>query len=143
MTPCVCTTEAAVGTLTPFALKRVSLISEYHPFTDSSICVLMKRVLVGSSCDKNSPPSVARGDTFEETDEVTEAATTPIMATVTMQPTSDAAAVTSPASPPPPTAAGPTSAVDPDAAPCSGRAFDAFLQLKNGSIYAFRGTFLS
>lgn len=29
--------------------------------------------------------------------------------------------------------------VDPDAAPCSGRPFDAFLQLKNGSIYAFRG----
>ena len=92
---------------------------------------------------QNSAPSVARGDTFEETDEVTEAATTPIMATVTMQPTLDTAAVTSPASPPPPTSAGPTPAVDPDAAPCSGRAFDAFLQLKNGSIYAFRGTFLS
>ncbi|XP_008331396.1 vitronectin b isoform X2 [Cynoglossus semilaevis] len=31
--------------------------------------------------------------------------------------------------------------VDPDAAPCSGRPFDAFLQLKNGSIYAFRGRY--
>lgn len=101
-------------------------------------------VYYGSCCgdfDTICPKKIARGDTFEETDEVTEAATTPIMATVTMQPTSDAAAVTSPASPPPPTAAGPTSAVDPDAAPCSGRAFDAFLQLKNGSIYAFRGEY--
>ncbi|KAJ3589881.1 hypothetical protein NHX12_010722 [Muraenolepis orangiensis] len=30
---------------------------------------------------------------------------------------------------------------DPDAVPCSGRPFDAFLQLKNGSIYAFRGEY--
>lgn len=58
MTPCVCTTEAAVGTLTPFALKRVSLVSEYHPFTESSICVLMKRVLAGSSCDQTLLPQL-------------------------------------------------------------------------------------
>ncbi|KAG7269401.1 hypothetical protein CRUP_015439 [Coryphaenoides rupestris] len=38
-----------------------------------------------------------------------------------------------------PTSRGPTSASDSDAVPCSGQPFDAFLQLKNGSIYAFRG----
>lgn len=28
---------------------------------------------------------------------------------------------------------------DPDAETCSGRPFDSFMQLKNGSVYAFRG----
>lgn len=28
---------------------------------------------------------------------------------------------------------------DPEAEICSGKSFDAFLQTKNGSIYAFRG----
>lgn len=32
-----------------------------------------------------------------------------------------------------------TQAPDPDAEVCSGRPFDSFMQLKNGSIYAFRG----
>uniref|UniRef100_A0A3B4TCR8 Vitronectin a n=1 Tax=Seriola dumerili TaxID=41447 RepID=A0A3B4TCR8_SERDU len=32
-----------------------------------------------------------------------------------------------------------TEAPDPDAEVCSGRPFDSFMQLKNGSIYAFRG----
>ncbi|KAL0173865.1 hypothetical protein M9458_029833, partial [Cirrhinus mrigala] len=32
----------------------------------------------------------------------------------------------------------PTKAKDPDAEVCSGRPFDSFMQLKNGSIYAFR-----
>ncbi|NP_001018508.1 vitronectin a precursor [Danio rerio] len=35
----------------------------------------------------------------------------------------------------------PTKAKDPDAEVCSGRPFDAFMQLKNGSIYAFRGEY--
>lgn len=43
------------------------------------------------------------------------------------------------ASPPPTITQGPTPPVDTNAVPCSGRPFDAFLQLKNGSIYAFRG----
>ncbi|KAF6715794.1 Vitronectin [Oryzias melastigma] len=42
---------------------------------------------------------------------------------------------------PPTTTFGPTTHTDLDAAPCSGRPFDAFLQLKNGSIYAFRGEY--
>lgn len=84
-------------------------------------------------------PSAARGDTFQEADEVTEAAMTPNDITTTLTPTFNTVAATSPASPPPTNTPGPTTPVDPDAAPCSGRPFDAFLQLKNGSIYAFRG----
>ncbi|CAL1570376.1 unnamed protein product [Knipowitschia caucasica] len=34
-----------------------------------------------------------------------------------------------------------TSPPDPDAEVCSGRPFDSFMQLKNGSIYAFRGDY--
>ncbi|XP_011480908.1 vitronectin isoform X1 [Oryzias latipes] len=34
-----------------------------------------------------------------------------------------------------------TQAPDPDAEVCSGRPFDSFMQLKNGSIYAFRGEY--
>lgn len=33
----------------------------------------------------------------------------------------------------------PTEAPDPDAVVCSGRPFDSFMQVKNGSTYAFRG----
>ncbi len=36
----------------------------------------------------------------------------------------------------------PTKAKDPDAEVCSGRPFDSFMQLKNSSIYAFRGKWL-
>uniref|UniRef100_A0A672ZCG0 Vitronectin a n=1 Tax=Sphaeramia orbicularis TaxID=375764 RepID=A0A672ZCG0_9TELE len=34
-----------------------------------------------------------------------------------------------------------TEAPDPDAEVCSGRPFDSFMQMKNGSIYAFRGVY--
>uniref|UniRef100_A0A8C1PJ82 Vitronectin a n=1 Tax=Cyprinus carpio TaxID=7962 RepID=A0A8C1PJ82_CYPCA len=34
-----------------------------------------------------------------------------------------------------------TKAKDPDAEVCSGRPFDSFMQLKNGSLYAFRGQY--
>jgi len=37
----------------------------------------------------------------------------------------------------------PTKAKDPDAEVCSGRPFDSFMQLKNSSIYAFRGKWLT
>lgn len=85
-------------------------------------------------------PSVARGDTFEEAKDLTQSATTHTPAyTPTHIPTSNTVVVTTTASPPPTTTHGPTPPVDPNAAPCSGRPFDAFLQLKNGSIYAFRG----
>jgi len=40
-----------------------------------------------------------------------------------------------------PTPVSPTPPRDPDAVTCSGRTFDAFMQLKNGSMFAFRGEF--
>ncbi|XP_074498021.1 vitronectin a [Sebastes fasciatus] len=39
------------------------------------------------------------------------------------------------------TTAAPTEAPDPDAVACSGRPFDSFMQVKNGSIFAFRGDY--
>ncbi|KAI3373213.1 hypothetical protein L3Q82_006528 [Scortum barcoo] len=102
-------------------------------------------VYYGSCCgdfDTMCPKKTARGDTFDETEDVTEAVTTvkPTEITPTLIPTVNTLAVTTPALNPPTTVQGPTPA-DPDAAPCSGRPFDAFLQLKNGSIYAFRGEY--
>ncbi|XP_044079136.1 vitronectin b [Siniperca chuatsi] len=99
-----------------------------------SICVYY-----GSCCgdfDAMCPKKIARGDTFEETEEVTEAVTPPNESATTLTPTLNTVAATIPASPPPT-----TPPVDTDTAPCSGRPFDAFLQLKNGSIYAFRGDY--
>lgn len=77
--------------------------------------------------------SIARGDTFAEEDYVTEVMTTVIPTVAPTLPSSPSDESTQQ-----PTQ--PTQPTDPDAAPCSGRPFDAFLQLKNGSIYAFRGT---
>ncbi|KAJ0061682.1 hypothetical protein NL108_005826, partial [Boleophthalmus pectinirostris] len=80
-----------------------------------------------------------RGDTFAEMEDVTE-----IMTTVNEVP--PAATESSPL-PSPASAAviiptlGPMEDTDLNAATCSGKAFDAFLQLKNGSIYAFRGEY--
>lgn len=88
----------------------------------------------------NCLPPVTRGDTFSEVEDVSEAATTPQETTVAL--TVSTLAATTPTSPPPTTEFRPTSLpVDADAAPCSGRPFDAFLQLKNASIYAFRGEY--
>lgn len=42
-----------------------------------------------------------------------------------------------------PATAATTEAPDPDAEACSGRPFDSFMQLKNGSIFAFRGEWLA
>lgn len=71
---------------------------------------------------------VTRGDTFDNVEENSTTNATPTVST---------AAPTLP----PTTTFGPTTHTDLDAAPCSGRPFDAFLQLKNGSIYAFRGEY--
>ncbi|XP_003971087.1 vitronectin b [Takifugu rubripes] len=85
------------------------------------------------------PKKISRGDTFSETEEVTEAATTP--PETTAAPTVGTLAATTP-TPLTPNTPDPTFLpVDAHAAPCSGRPFDAFLQLKNTSIYAFRGEY--
>lgn len=85
-----------------------------------------------------SDPPVSRGDTFSEVEEVEEAATIP--PEKTEAPTAGRPAEPTPTPPPAPVEPGPSiGPVDADAEPCSGRPFDAFLQLKNTSIYAFRG----
>lgn len=54
-------------------------------------------------------------------------------------PTQEVATTTKPPQTTVPGTTGTTAAPDPDAVVCSGRPFDSFMQLKNGSIYAFRG----
>ncbi|KAF1378423.1 hypothetical protein PFLUV_G00190400 [Perca fluviatilis] len=97
-------------------------------------------VYYGSCCgdfDAICPKKIGRGDTFEEADEVTEAPTTVAESTpTTLPPTVNTVPASIPASPLPTTTSG-----DPDAVACSGKPFNAFLQLKNGSIYAFRGEY--
>uniref|UniRef100_A0A3Q3WZV6 SMB domain-containing protein n=1 Tax=Mola mola TaxID=94237 RepID=A0A3Q3WZV6_MOLML len=102
-------------------------------------------VYYGSCCqdfDTVCPKKIARGDTFREAEELIEAGTTPQEFVTTLEPIVSALAATTPDTLPPTVTSGPTlPPADPDAAPCSGRPFDAFLQLKNGSIYAFRGEY--
>ncbi|XP_069575477.1 vitronectin b [Brachyistius frenatus] len=101
-------------------------------------------VYYGSCCGDfytTCPKKIARGDTFEEPEYVTEVVTSLNNYTTTLTPTVNTVAPTITAAPPPNTTHGPKPPAEPDAAPCSGRPFDAFLQLKNGSIYAFRGEY--
>uniref|UniRef100_UPI0037E857A8 vitronectin b n=1 Tax=Semicossyphus pulcher TaxID=241346 RepID=UPI0037E857A8 len=99
-------------------------------------------VYYGSCCDDFDtacPKKIARGDTFEETEELPEALT--VTNTTTLAPTLNTVVQTTPSSPAPNSTLKPSPPADPNAAPCSGHPFDAFLQLKNGSIYAFRGEY--
>ncbi|XP_036445037.1 vitronectin b isoform X2 [Colossoma macropomum] len=85
----------------------------------------------GSCCpdfETTCKSKIARGDVFDfaEEDLNTTAISTAVMNTTTAAPTPTPASTVSP---------------DPEAVTCSGRSFDAFLQLKNGSIYAFRGDY--
>ncbi|KAI1902872.1 hypothetical protein AGOR_G00020770 [Albula goreensis] len=75
---------------------------------------------------------ITRGDTFHDPEEeaaVLNSTTTPAP-TTTEPPTTTHTTVPAPTRP-----------ADPEANPCSGRPFDSFIQLKNGSIYAFRGEY--
>ncbi|XP_051959594.1 vitronectin-like isoform X1 [Xyrauchen texanus] len=83
----------------------------------------------GSCCedfDNTCRKKFARGDTFEAPEENLTLPTTEEMNVALPQTT----AVPKPTPP-----------LDPEAATCSGRTFDAFMQLKNSSIYAFRGDY--
>nr|XP_046267573.1 vitronectin b [Scatophagus argus] len=118
-----------------------SCVGRCGSFSPRSKCQCdSKCVYYGSCCEDFEticPKKTVRGDTFEDGDDVmapNESATASV-------PTFNAEVPTTPASPPPTTAPGTKPPVDPDAAACSGRPFDAFLQLKNGSIYAFRGEY--
>ncbi|KAM4726187.1 vitronectin b [Anableps anableps] len=97
-------------------------------------------VYYGSCCEDFSTvcsKKVSRGDTFEE------AEMDPNVNTTDLTPNINTVTPTVPSSliPPPKTPHGPSPTVDPNAEPCSGQPFDAFLQLKNSSIYAFRGEY--
>ncbi|KAM7398206.1 hypothetical protein PAMA_006213 [Pampus argenteus] len=115
-----------------------SCVNRCGSFNPQSKCQCDSMCVYYDSCceDYNTTcyKKVARGDTFEEAEDLTEA-------TTTLTPTSNTVAVTTTDSTPPTITQGPTPPVDHDAVPCSGRPFDAFLQLKNGSIYAFRGEY--
>ncbi|XP_030639191.1 vitronectin b isoform X1 [Chanos chanos] len=77
-----------------------------------------------------------RGDTFADS-EVEEQQFLTMSTTESATTVAPTQRTTAPAT----TTHGPTPPLDPDAVTCSGRTFDAFLQLKNGSIYAFRGEY--
>ncbi|XP_056449947.1 vitronectin b [Gadus chalcogrammus] len=91
----------------------------------------------------------ARGDTFGNPDDLYPTGSSMDGADVT---TSITPSPTTTGATPDPTTTGATpnhttrapvaaSPSDPDQVSCSGRAFDAFLQQKNGSVYAFRGEY--
>ncbi|XP_049599594.1 vitronectin b isoform X2 [Syngnathus scovelli] len=104
-------------------------------------------VYYGSCCDDfvKLCPKKTRGDTFEEAEDNQTTLETPVdVLALTAEPTSSSAVLTTSEEPwpPRPTMQEPTGPpADRDAAICSGRSFDAFLQLKNGSVYAFRGEY--
>ncbi|XP_062342154.1 vitronectin b [Osmerus eperlanus] len=80
-----------------------------------------------TACQKK----IARGDTFEQPEDLVATTIEP----TTFPPNTTTVPTTTT------TTQAPTPPPDPDAVPCSGRPFDDFLQLKNGSIYAFRGDY--
>ncbi|CAL8265668.1 unnamed protein product [Merluccius merluccius] len=81
---------------------------------------------------------ITRGDTFDATNDVVSTVSSMDVAVTTTLPTPTLTRTTWE---PTPTTWEPIPTSDPDTVPCSGRPFDAFLQLKNGSIYAFRGEY--
>ncbi len=79
--------------------------------------------------------SVARGDMFDVPEDDLTSSVPPTEESNVTATTAPLQTTTS--SPP----ISPTAPPDPEAVTCSGRTFDTFMQLKNGSIYAFRGEF--
>lgn len=103
----------------------------------NTLIIRVKFTVWTTSMNIRLPPA-SRGDTFSEAEEVSEAPTSP--PETTAAPAVSTLAATTPTPLLTPTTSVPTFLpADADAAPCSGRPFDAFLQLKNTSIYAFRG----
>uniref|UniRef100_A0A8C7YE95 Vitronectin a n=1 Tax=Oryzias sinensis TaxID=183150 RepID=A0A8C7YE95_9TELE len=80
------------------------------------------------SCCFDFEAICARGDTFELAEDEDYVFETPGTNATTETSTVPATTAT-------------TQTPDPDAEVCSGRPFDSFMQLKNGSIYAFRGEY--
>uniref|UniRef100_A0A9J7ZYI5 Vitronectin b n=1 Tax=Cyprinus carpio carpio TaxID=630221 RepID=A0A9J7ZYI5_CYPCA len=92
----------------------------------------------GSCCvdfDSACRKKISRGDMFDvHEDDLTSSVSPTEESNVTA---TTAPLRTTTSSPP----MSPTVPPDPEAVTCSGRTFDAFMQLKNGSIYAFRGDY--
>ncbi|XP_026184478.1 vitronectin b [Mastacembelus armatus] len=119
-----------LGLDSTFAAEE-SCVGRCGSFDSQRKCQCDRMCLYYGSCcgdfDTICSKKVSRGDTFNHTEEEQEATTT--IAT-TLTPTSDIVATNGSSKP-----------VHPDTVSCSGRPFDAFLQLKNGSIYVFRGEY--
>ncbi|KAG7479509.1 vitronectin isoform X1 [Solea senegalensis] len=89
-----------------------------------------------TSVEMSKPPR--RTDTiFQRVPVRQRTPTSPTVLFTTLVPETDTAAETTTV----PVTTGPTEAPDPDAEVCSGNPFDSFMQLKNGSIFAFRGKY--
>ncbi|KAM9332987.1 vitronectin b [Pholidichthys leucotaenia] len=114
-------------------------------FSPRSKCQCDSLCLYYGSCCQDyhtiCPKKTGRGDTFGEAEEVTTTVSSPKEYSSAFPPAATTVLPTTPAFVPTKGTQKPTPPPDPDAAPCSGRSFDAFLQLKNGSIYAFRGEY--
>uniref|UniRef100_A0A672JG77 Vitronectin a n=1 Tax=Salarias fasciatus TaxID=181472 RepID=A0A672JG77_SALFA len=80
------------------------------------------------SCCSDYEVTCARGDTFEFAEDDDEEQLTAPQTNAAVGVTTDPTTTT-------------TGAPDPDAQVCSGRPFDSFMQVKNGSMYAFRGEY--
>uniref|UniRef100_A0A673M4V0 Vitronectin b n=1 Tax=Sinocyclocheilus rhinocerous TaxID=307959 RepID=A0A673M4V0_9TELE len=92
----------------------------------------------GSCCvdfDSACRTKIARGDMFDVPEDDLTSSVSPAEESNVTATTAPLRTTTS--SPP----MSPTVPPDPEAITCSGRTFDAFMQLKNGSIYAFRGDY--
>ncbi|MEQ2191832.1 hypothetical protein XENOCAPTIV_003195 [Xenoophorus captivus] len=76
------------------------------------------------------PPRLENQRVTPKSELATTTEATPTPSTTTAVPITTAATTAATTAPP-----------DPDAEVCSGRPFDSFMQLKNGSIYAFRGEY--
>ncbi|XP_061658542.1 vitronectin b [Syngnathoides biaculeatus] len=103
-------------------------------------------VYYGSCCDdfdKTCSIKTVRGDTFEEYEgnQTTSAPTAAPTLAASLAASEESAPVRATTTVQPPTPVRPTTPADRDADACSERPFDAFLQLKNGSVYAFRGEY--
>ncbi|KAG5284786.1 hypothetical protein AALO_G00030490 [Alosa alosa] len=130
---------------TTFAAEQ-SCVGRCQSFDSSKKCQCDTMCKYYQSCcgdfDTTCVNKVARGDTFEVPETEMEPHSTEATAVTTPDPTTLPWTTAVPTTIVTTTAKQvPTDPPDPDAVTCSGRTFDAFMQLKNGSIFAFRGDY--
>ncbi|NP_001117903.1 vitronectin b precursor [Oncorhynchus mykiss] len=144
----------ALALASAFAAEE-SCVGRCHSFNPMTKCQCDSMCRYYSSCcmdfDSACPRKISRGDTFDAPeDDVVNTPTTAVNTnsgtmvdpeTTNIPPVMNTTAVPTTTLAPTTTIHTPTLPPDPEAVPCSGKPFDAFLQLKNGSIYAFRGDY--